>query len=145
MNWGNKLILVFIAFACFMSVMVYNCMKTPISLVTTDYYKQELEYQQVIDGSARAQSLSSQVSVDIRGDYISLQLPKEMMQLPLSGHVWFYCVSNGKNDRKIELSADEDGKQQFALEMFSRGRYQVKVNWQAEGVHYYSQREIIIP
>lgn len=145
MNWGNKLILVFIAFAGFMSFMVYKCMKTPVSLVSADYYKDELKYQEVIDGTAKAQSLSSQVQVAVQGAHVSLQLPAEMKQHQPSGHVWFYCVSNGKKDRRVELAPDESGKQEFALDMFGSGRYVVKIDWQADGANYYSEKEIIIP
>ena len=145
MNWGYKLMFVFIAFGVFMGFMVYSCLNSPISLVSAEYYKDELNYQEVIDGTKSSNKLSEQVKVSQEGEYIQLQFPAEMKQLSPAGNVWFYCVSNGKKDRRVELAPDESGKQEFALDMFGSGRYVVKIDWQVDGANYYSEKEIIIP
>ena len=51
MNWGHKLMIVFIAFAAMMSYLAYRAFKTEFELVDKDYYKNELKYQEVIDGT----------------------------------------------------------------------------------------------
>jgi nitrogen fixation protein FixH len=145
MNWGYKLMFVFIAFAIFMGTLVYKCMRSPALLVSTNYYKDELKYQQVIDGSEKANTLSSAIKVNIQNDTVVLQLPAEMKRHSTKGEIWFYCVANGHNDRKARLCTNEDGRQQFALSMFNTGRYIAKVDWEADGTKYYSEKEIIIP
>ena len=57
LNWGQKMMLVFLVFVGGMSYLVYRCVKTNYDLVSTDYYKEELSYQQVIDGESRANQL----------------------------------------------------------------------------------------
>jgi hypothetical protein len=59
MNWGNKLVVVFIAFALFMGYMVYRALSTKYDLVSKDYYKDELRYQERIDGVKNAVALDS--------------------------------------------------------------------------------------
>jgi hypothetical protein len=63
MNWGNKLILAFVVFAAGMAFMVYQAVNTDFELVEKDYYKQELRYQQVIDGKAEAAKLSAAIEL----------------------------------------------------------------------------------
>ena len=141
MTWGNKLILVFIAFGVFMGTLVYKCMQSPVSLVSKEYYKDDLNYQQVIDGNNSAGKLSAQVLLTQDESTVQLQLPAEMEAQSPEGRIWFYCVSNGSNDKKFRLDA---ASQQFALNEFSKGRYVVKVEWQAQGTNYYAEKEITI-
>lgn len=63
MNWGNKLLVTFIVFGAGMGVLVYKSMNTTYELVEKDYYKKELRYQEVIDGSNRANALSAAASL----------------------------------------------------------------------------------
>ena len=144
MNWGYKLMFVFIAFGVFMGFMVYSCLNSPISLVSAEYYKDELNYQEVIDGTKSSNKLSEQVKVSQEGEYIQLQFPAEMKQLSPAGNVWFYCVSDGKKDRKFALATDKHGIQLFALNEFSKGRYLVKIEWKALETGYYTEKEINI-
>jgi hypothetical protein len=144
MNWGYKLMFVFIAFAAFMGFMVYSCLHSPISLVSAEYYKDELNYQQVIDATESSNKLSTQVKVIRDGEYVQLQLPPEMKQLSPTGSVWFYYVRDGKIDRKFPLATDKEGVQLFELKDFSKGKYIVKIEWKAQEINYYKEKEIII-
>ena len=144
MNWGHKLILVFVAFAGFMGYMVYSCMNTQVSLVSKDYYKDELNYQQIIDGNNRADKLSRQVELVREATVIQLQLPTQPDKSP-KGNVLFYCVNDAKKDRKYVLDTDENGGQQFKLDEFESGRYVAKIKWETEAGNYYTEKEIIIP
>ena len=58
MNWGNKLLLTFLVFGGLMAYLVYRSLNTNFELVEKDYYKNELKYQQVIDGSKRISDLN---------------------------------------------------------------------------------------
>ena len=144
MNWGYKLLFVFIAFGGFMGYMVYSCIKTPVSLVTTDYYRDELNYQQVIDGSARARKLPGSVALTKDESFIQLQLPGAGND-STEGKIWFYCVNDGTKDQKYNLQPDENGMQRFVLEKFKSWRYIAKIEWKTAGSIYYTEKDIIIP
>jgi predicted DNA-binding protein (MmcQ/YjbR family) len=140
MNWGYRLIFVFIAFGGFMGFMVYSCILAPISLVSPEYYKDELNYQQVIDGRGRTDSLSARVKLVQGTKNIQLQLPPEMNLLQPEGSVWFYCVNDVKKDRKFRLTTNEEGIQLFARQDLLKGRYMVKIKWTAVGKDYYTEQ-----
>ena len=103
MNWGNKLLLTFIVFGAGMGYLVYRSVSTNYELVEKDYYKQELRYQQVIDGTNRVNQLSSAVKIEQTDAGIILELPQEMKEKDISGDVLFYCAYDKKKDKKFSL------------------------------------------
>ncbi len=76
-NWGHKLTLGFVAFAGMIVYMVVQSMHTRYDLVSNEYYKDELQYQQVIDGASRANMLGSRTTVTQQNNEVIIQLPAE--------------------------------------------------------------------
>ncbi|MES1225356.1 MAG: FixH family protein [Bacteroidota bacterium] len=143
MNWGYKLLLTFVVFACMMGYLVFRAFNTNFELVKSDYYKDELRYQQVIDGTDRANMLSASPAITQKGSNITLQMPEEMKNKTVTGHVWFYCAYNSKKDRKHELSIDKNGEQLFNGSL-TPGNYTMKIDWNADGKNYYAEKNLTI-
>lgn len=144
MNWGNKLLVTFIVFGVGMFYLVYRAVNTNYELVDKDYYKQELRYQQVIDGANRANLLNTSVKIEQTADGISLELPKEMKDKEITGNILFYCAYDQKKDKQLSLQPNSDGIQLFNLSEFSPGNYTVKINWSSEGENYFSEKSLTI-
>ena len=142
MNWGNKLLLVFIVFGVGMSYMVYRCMQTPVDLVSEHYYKDELAYQQVIDGKRQANRLSSRVSLELTAEGVGVLLPGEMKGRQVRGSIQFYCPSNVRYDRVFSLT---DVSLDIPMTQLRPGRYTVKVSWVADRVGYFSEQDLMVP
>jgi hypothetical protein len=142
LNWGHKITLAFSAFVVFMFVMVYKSMKTDFQLVTKEYYKDELAYQQVIDGTNRANKLSGSVEVTQVNNELIIQLPTEMRGKAISGNIWLYCSSDDKKDRRLELAVDENGKQVINSKNMLPANYLLKVTWKADELSYYNEQHI---
>lgn len=140
MNWGNKLLLVFIVFGLGMGYLVYRSMNTDFELVEKDYYKAELRYQQVIDASNQANQLSSPVNFEQTENGISVQLPAEMKNKTIAGEIFFYCAYDGSKDKKFTIQADTEGRQLIPLTAVLPGNYTVKIDWNVEGKRYYSEK-----
>ena len=145
MNWGNKLILVFLVFGAGISYMVYRCMQTPVDLVSTRYYSDELAYQRVIDGTRRANALSGKVQLTQAGAGIRLRLPAEMKGKPVRGSVQFYCPNDATRDRDILLRPDAGGVQDIPAGELAPGRYVVKVSWESGGADYFNEQPFFLP
>ena len=144
MNWGYKLFFTFIVFAILMTWLVYRAFHTDFQLVEKEYYKSELRYQEVIDGTNRVNALSSAVRLTVRNETIILQLPDEMRNLPVEGTIWFYCAYDGEKDKRLELKPDASGKQQIALTALQPGTYTAKIQWKQAGKDYYSERKLTL-
>ena len=125
MNWGYKLMWTFIVFAVMMLYLVFRSFQTNFELVEKDYYKNELIYQQVIDGTGRANALSEAPQIEQAGKNIILQMPEEMKTKKIEGSVWFYCAYDSGKDKKFDLargSAEEAILAQGARRPDSVGR-----------------------
>jgi hypothetical protein len=145
MNWGNKLIFVFVVFGSMISYMVYRCMRTPVNLVSEQYYKDELAYQTVIDGTRQANALSGKLMLEQgAGETVRLILPRDMRGKAVEGAIFFYCPSDVSRDRRISLKVDAVGEQVIGKGMVPDGHYTVKVSWQATGVHYFMEQPFVI-
>lgn len=142
MNWGNKLLITFIVFGAGISYLVWRSMNTNFELVEKEYYKSELRYQDVIDGSNRANALSSSVKLEQKNEGLSLQLPDEMKGRDITGTVLFYCAYDSKLDREFILKPGRDGSQTFDREKIIPGNYTVKIEWNAGGKNYYTEQTI---
>jgi hypothetical protein len=111
LNWGHKLTIVFIAFAAFIFFLVYKTTQSHFDLVSKDYYKDELAYQQVIDGTNLANKLSGGILVQQQKEQISIQFPQEMKQKKAEGTLFFYCSSDSRKDKKIAVNLSEEAIQ----------------------------------
>lgn len=145
MNWGNRLLLVFIVFAGGMIYLAYRCMHVETQLVTSEYYKDELVYQEVIDGAKSANQLSAPVKITQQGQNIVVQMPSEMKNGKAAGSIWFYCASDSKRDKHIPLQLNADGVQQIDKKNLWPGNYTVKLDWNNNNKHYYTEESLIIP
>ena len=145
MNWGRSLILVFIVFAAFMGYLVYRASGTHFDLVSKDYYKDELRYQDKIDGFRNAAAMEAvQLRVDSTG-ILQIRFPEQMKGKPVQGSLWLYCKTDAGKDLHIPLAEDTTGMRVINLSGKASGKYQAKLHWEVLRVPYEFEQEIIIP
>lgn len=144
LNWGHKLTIVFIAFAAFIFFLVYKTTQSHFDLVSKDYYKDELAYQQVIDGTNLANKLSSSIQVQQQKDQISIQFPQEMKQKKAEGTIFFYCSADSKKDKKINIQLSEEAVQVIPAKEILPGKYVLKINWTTENQNYYNEQPVTV-
>ncbi len=144
MNWGNKLLLVFLGFSALMSYMVYRCIETPVNLVNPEYYKDELAYQDIINATKNADSLNGKVTFKQQSNAIIMQFPPDLKNHPLKGSILFYCSYNIANDRNVKIDVDSTAMQEINIQNFTAGRYIVKVDWKDNEKHYYTEQPFLI-
>ncbi len=143
MNWGTKIMIVFGLFVSGMLYMVYKAGSHNIDLVTTDYYEQELKYQQTIDAVERTNTLSAQVVCKMNGNVIDILFPAEMKGNGLIADVWLYCITNKDRDLKKQFSTSE-GKISMPFLPANKGQHEVKVSWEFNGQTYYHKQKITL-
>jgi hypothetical protein len=118
-------------------------MHQTFELVSKDYYKDELRYQDKIDGMNNANKIGN-VVIKANGDKVSIQLPKEVQGLALTGEALFYCPDNSLNDRKIPLQVNDDGLMLIEKSKVAKANYQVKLNWQMGNDKYYTEQNLVL-
>jgi hypothetical protein len=144
MNWGHKIIIVFILFAAGMLTLVTKSMRTRVDMVTPDYYSEELKYQQVIDGQQNAAGLSAPVTVTQPGEGILVTFPGELRGKNITGKLTFYRPSDSGRDIHLPLQPDRSGHQLVQRQLFIKGLYRVKVEWTINDRPFYQEQSINI-
>ncbi len=138
-SWGNRILAVILVFIAGMGYLVYRSVNTNYDLVSQEYYKDELDYQKVIDGTNRAATLSNPASLATTDSGILLRLPQEMKGKTVNGTVFFYCATDVRKDRKLKLAINQDAEQLIPAGGLAPGTYTVKISWESAQLNYYSE------
>ncbi len=138
MSWGNKLVVVFVAFAGLMGTLVFKAVNTKFELVSKDYYKDELRYQEKLDGAANA-AIAGKINLTQDASTISLQLPASLSAVIADADAWFYCKTNAAKDQRFKIRI-ENGVYIFDKSKFLNDNYELKLQLSAgEKQYYYSE------
>lgn len=142
-NWGTGIALTYITFAVMIIVFVVNSFKQQIDLVTPDYYAKELAFQKQIEREQRSRSLKENISWMMQEDALELTFPAELKGQEIKGEMHLFCPTNAKQDQKMTLQPDANGKQLISLQSVIPGRYKVQIQWSANGLEYYKEGVIV--
>lgn len=143
MNWGTKILIVYIVFVMGIVFMVFKSSTQNTDLVTTDYYAKELKYQEKIDEVKRTNALSAPLEYSVKDNAITILFPKDFAGKQLEGEAVLYCPSDEKKDLKKIFSL-KDESLQMQIPAGSVGLYELHVSWQDGGVSYYFEKKINI-
>jgi FixH len=145
LNWGNKLAILFVAFATLMGVLVYKSINTKYHLVSKDYYKDELAYQQIIDASKNATKDSIVASASISNNQLTVIFNNNTIKDNIKGSAWVYNATSDAFDTKqlFEIS----NKNALVLPLkntMPKGKNIVKLFFAINQINYYLETTINI-
>jgi len=143
MNWGYKILTVYLVFVAGIAVMVYQSTTQKIDLVTTDYYAKELKYQDRIDAIRRTGALSSKVTYEVKGNTISLLLPSEFESKETSGTILLYYPADNSKDVNKDFTT---GSRTITIDIpaAANGSYQLQLNWVTDGQAFYFEDNLFL-
>jgi hypothetical protein len=142
MNFGNWIVVAFILFALFIGMLVTVCVRQDISLVSRDYYSDELVYQDQIKRINNTKALATKPGISkVSNNIVQITFDKQFNIE--KGEVRFFCPSNPKSDKDFKLGASENAHQ-FDISSFQRGMYKAKLLWVMNGKEYYYEEIIYI-
>jgi len=140
-------IVVFFAVAIVSAVgFVIFCQRHGVDLVTTDYYEEEVRYQDQLDRMHRAASLEApaKVGYDNRAQRLTISLPSEHLDESLKGWIQLYRPSSADLDQRIPLKVDTWGAQVIDVSGLADGLWHVRVSWNARGADYYYDQKLVM-
>lgn len=141
MSWGYKIILLYCVFVAGILYMVIRSSAQTVDLVTTDYYEQELKYQDIINATNNANALSAKLNCSVNEQALTIVFPKEMQAVQKNTSVWLYCIADKEKDIRQEVNTS-DGTVTIPLRSNNKGLHNVKVKWEANGKEYYFEEKI---
>jgi hypothetical protein len=139
MNFGKWIIVAFIVFAAFIGTLVAVCMREDISLVSKDYYKEELAYQDQITRINNAAELTRKPTIKIvESKFLEVtfnqDIPIERATLKL------FCPSNPARDKTFQLS--ENNRQLVELTDIHNIMFKSMLMWKMNGKEFYTEEVI---
>jgi hypothetical protein len=117
----------------------------PQSLVSGNYYEQEIKYQGRIDGATRAKQSGATVNFDSAARRLVISLPATQAGRDLSGQIELYRPSAAGLDRQFKFQPDAEGRQSLDLAGLAEGPWEIRVAWNIGGEDYFLDRKIVIP
>lgn len=136
-NWGWGIFTLFFSFVGFMIFMVYMTTTVDHDLVTSDYYKQEIEFQKKIDMKTNLAKTGQHVSVTENGKEILVSVPAINEKSIETAEVYFYRPSDESKDLKLEKH--HNGQFIVPADQLTKGEYIIKTEWTVEGIPYYEE------
>ena len=144
-NWGTGIVLAFAAFISFIMYFVYVANSDPRAdhdMVTEEYYRKELEYQQDLDASRNLELFGGRVEVVRIPEGLGIRFPEGMDPKGLDGKMSLYRPSNKQLDFEIPIQ-NSDTLQLIPASRLLDGRWDIRVKWTYEGKPYLFRGRII--
>ncbi len=145
MNWGTKIALIYAGFVAFSITMVVVCVKqNDIHLVSKEYYKEEIAYQDQIDKLQNAEQLRGQLGFQYIGEKQVVEFFFPQFLADATGEILFFRPSDARKDVKIPVRMDESGKQVVPVAQLDKGLWKVKIKWSANNKDFFSEQVLVI-
>jgi hypothetical protein len=140
---GNIIIAGFGLMILMMSLLVYKTMQQNIDMVSEgDYYRQEINYQQKINGAANTRLLADSFSLQQKGTSVILTIPTSISNNLDSAKLVFYCNADDNQDQKMSLAPSATGVYEFHTATWQKTTYTLKADIYSNGEYYYQQQSI---
>jgi len=144
-SWPTGIIIALSAFVIFILSFVYKVTFLPEydhHLVSEDYYKDELNYQQEIDKQNLAEELDENIIIKKVTSGLVIIFPSEFEPSLISGEILFKRLSNNKIDFTIPIKLNS---RELLIEdkNLVAGRWDIRVEWSVNSKNYLLKEKII--
>lgn len=143
-NWGTSIVIVFIAFIGFILFFVVRMStdyKANHDLVTEEYYKAELAYQEEIDAEKKALENLLKLKISKTKEGLQVCFPKIIDYKKIEGKLSLYRPSNKHLDFDLDLNLYNTHLLVPDKSLLD-GRWDIKVFWEYEGQKYLHKENI---
>jgi hypothetical protein len=141
-SWGSRIFLLYTGFVALILFLVVKSSLQKIDLVSSDYYKQEIEFQSRYEEESRANNLSQNLSWMVTSQNIEFTFPEGMKDL--KGEIYFMKPNNKEQDLRVPVSVDIRNVQSINTTDLDPGVYRLQVQWQGNGQKYFKQGVIVV-
>ncbi len=137
MKW---VISAFIVFAMFIGTLVAICVREDVSLVSVNYYEEELVHQDKIDRQRNMLELKNQPIIKLANHQITISY--SILNQMSTGELRLTRPSDSRLDQHFQLKNNE--QQSFDLKVSENGLYRVSLEWTMNGKEYYFEKLMVL-
>jgi hypothetical protein len=144
LNWGTGIAMFYSTFVLVLVTVVIKTTTFDNSLVSEDYYADDLNYQKQYEKLKNSKNLLKDLEIikELDGDILKFQFPIDL-EIP-QGEIYFFCPSDSKLDFRVPVKVDADYQQQIVIKQLKTGLWRIKVDWQAGKIPYFRELAIAL-
>jgi hypothetical protein len=139
MNIGKWIVVAFVLFAAFITTLVVICVRQDVSLVSKNYYEEELAYQDQIQRINNTDALIHKPAITVVDHAVRIDFNPAGRRQDVV--LTLFCPADEKMDRRFLITSEEP-VQIFSLDETLRGMYRAKLQWKEDDKEYYLEEVI---
>lgn len=143
MNFGTKITILYISFVALIVTMVFMCFGQKVELVSSDYYAQEIRFQDKINATNNEKNLVGSINHSITGKTIVLTSDSTLFDKDFDGTVTFFRPSDSSKDVQLKMNF-VNHKQVISGEKLIHGAYKLQLAWVSNHRNYFKEEVIFI-
>lgn len=140
-GWGWKIAILYAGFMAMIITLVTASSHQKIDLVSKDYYKDEIAYQDVLNASKNQALLTANPEIHANGSEVVIEFPADVAKQALKGNVNFYAAVNKEWDKDFAISVT-DNKMVIPRNALHNIVYQLRISYSADGKQYYYEAKL---
>lgn len=143
-SWPAGITIALVAFVIFILSFVYKVTfmeEYNHDLVSEDYYKDELNYQQEIDKLNNAAKLKQNVVIEKTSEGLSIIFPSEFQPNTITGDIQFQRLSSSKLDFELPIKL-QTNTILIKNENIVEGKWNVRITWKVNDKEYLLKQQI---
>ena len=144
MNWGNRILFLYLGFVALIITLVVVSFSQKVDLVAQDYYARELNFESEIVKMKNEGALVEKPKVFLRNDQLLISFPAAFKDKKITGSVLVYKPSDANADYTQAIDAIK-GEVNIATQNFSAGMRKVKIDWKVDSLYYLTESVVVIP
>lgn len=144
LNWGTSIVIAiisFIGFILFFVVRMSTDDKANHDLVTEDYYRAELSYQDEIDAETNAKTDAVQLVIEKNTNGLLVTFPEKVTAEKVEGKMFLYRPSNKHLDFDFPISLS-NSHLLIPDKRLVGGRWNITVSWEYQNETYLHKESI---
>jgi hypothetical protein len=146
MNWGYRIVVVYIAFVLGIGYLVYRTSQESVDLVSDKYYEKGVQYQDQIDREANVKNshLNLQAVYNKTAGTYTIQFPKGAKGKSIDGNIHFFRPDNSHLDFTVNANPDTNLIQQISTAKLTKGLWRVQTTWKSGDKPLYQEEKVFI-
>lgn len=140
MNFGHKVLIVYIAGALGIVFMVVLSLNINFEMAEDNYYAKEEKMERYLEGKRNTSILEgSLVQLSVEQNFIVVKINSSLDTSLLSGELHLYYPAAKAFDKKMEISPPSNSVYSFARSEMGKGKSILKVSLETAGKFYYDE------
>lgn len=143
-NWGTGIVVAMLLFMIFILQFVYRVTfvdQYDHHLVSDDYYKDELHYQDEINKESNALDLKQNIEFTNTDQGLKISFPEDFEEEKIEGTIYFKRFSNEKLDFKKDIELT-DHSILIPKEILLSGKWDIKIEWKYKDEEYLTKKSL---